>query len=84
MNTGVIFLALMTLVAVTDSFMALRFRGMADRADDGGPELRGKIDPEGMRRVATFMLIFAPIVFFGAVLISFGMIPVGGIDPIKF
>jgi hypothetical protein len=83
-NTGVIFLAAMTLVAVTDSFMAIRFRQMADRADDGVPELHGKVDPEGMRRVATFMLIFAPILFAGAVLISFGVIPVGGIHQIKF
>ena len=83
MNTGVIFLAAMTLVAVSDVFMAMRYRQLADRADAGDAEVR-QMDAEGLRRVATFMLFFAPVIFIGAVLISFGKIPVGGIGPIQF
>jgi hypothetical protein len=82
MNSGAIFLAVLALVAVTDVLIAMRYRQLADRADSG--EAAGQLDPVQARRIATFMLVFAPIMFFGAVLISFGLIPVGGIDPIKF
>ena len=81
MSTGVIFLVVMTIVAMSDLFIALRYRQLAD-TDDG--EALGKIDPDNARRIAAFMLVFSPLLFIGAVLVSFGKIPVGGIDPIKF
>ena len=84
MSTGVIFLVVMTIVAMSDVFIALRYRQLADRADTGEGGTPSKIDPDNARRIATFMLIFSPLLFIGAVLISFGKIPVGGIDPIKF
>jgi len=82
-STGRIFLIVMTFVAISDVFIALRFRRLADRKEAGDPEAKD-IDPQGVRRVSTFMLIFSPILFIGAVLISFGYIPVDGIDPISF
>ena len=84
MNTGAIFLIVFTVVAISDVFIALRYRQLADRADSGEAPTPGKLDAAGMRQVATFMLMFSPVLFVGAVLISFGVLPVGGIDPIKF
>ena len=84
MSAGVIFLVVMTIVAMSDVFIALRYRQLADRADTGDRVAMGRIDPGNARRIATFMLIFSPLLFIGAVLISLGKIPVGGIEPIKF
>ena len=84
MSIGVIFLVVMTIVAMSDVFIALRYRQLADRSDTGDREAMGRIDPDNARRIAAFMLIFSPLLFIGAVPISFGKIPVGGIDPIKF
>ena len=84
MSTGVIFLVVMTIVAMSDAFIALRHRQLTDRADTGDHDAMGRIDPDNARRIATFMLIFLPLLFIGAVLVSFGKYPVGGIDPIKF
>jgi len=80
MSTGVIFLVVMTIVAKFDVFMALRYRQLADTGDR---DVLGTIDPDNARRIAAFMLIFSPLLFIGAVLISFGKIAVGSIDPIK-
>ena len=84
MSTGAIFLAVMTIVAMSDVFIALRCRQLADRADAGDREGVARIDPDNARRIATFMLVFSPLLFIGAMLVSFGKIPVSGIDPIKF
>jgi hypothetical protein len=81
MGTAVIFLVVMTIIAMSDLFIALRNRQLADTDDR---EALGKIDPDNARRIAAFMLVFSPLLFIGAVLVSFGKIPVGGIDPIKF
>ena len=84
MKNGAILLAVMTLVAVSDIFMTIRYRQLADRADSGGAPMPGKTDAANARKIATFLLIFAPVVFVGAVLVSLGVVPVAGIDPIKF
>ena len=83
MGTGVIFLVVMIIAAMSDAFVALTYRQLADRADTADRGAMGRIDPDNTRRIATFKLIFSPLLFIGAVLISFGKIPVGGIDPVK-
>jgi ABC-type Fe3+ transport system permease subunit len=84
MKNGAMLLAAMTLVAVTDVLMALRYRQLANRTDSGEAAMPGKVDAAGARTIATFLLIFAPVLFIGAVLVSLGVVPVSGIDPIQF
>jgi len=82
MSTGAILLIGISAVAVGDLLIALYFRSLADRAEMG-EKVSTNIDPASARRVATMLLIGAPVMWFVVFLISFGLIPTG-IDPIKF
>jgi len=83
MGTGVLILAGITLVLGTDVFMAIYYRGLADRVESG-ETVRGRTaDPDQMRMIARLLLISAPLIWLVTALFCFGVIP-STIDPIKF
>ncbi|WP_066805864.1 hypothetical protein [Sphingomonas asaccharolytica] len=84
---GAYFLGIVTLILVADLFVALRFRRMADRAENdvGAAPKVGSLDPAAARRVARLMLIGAPLLWLFLAAFSFGLFgPTGNIIPIKF
>jgi hypothetical protein len=81
MSTGAIMLIVISAVAVGDLLIALYFRSLADRVETG-ENVSNNIEPASARRIATMLLIGAPVMWFVVFLISFGLIPTG-IDPIK-
>lgn len=82
MSSGALMLIVISVVAVGDMLIAPYFRSLADRVAMGEAVSRG-IDPAGARRIATIMVVGAPLMWLIIALISFGVIP-SGIDPIKF
>lgn len=82
MSSGALMLIVISVVAVGDMLIAFYFRSLADRLEMG-ETISGSIDPAGARRMATTMLVGAPLMWLMIALISFGVIP-SGIDPIKF
>ena len=82
MSTGWIILIVMSFVALTDAALALYLRRLADNLESGEALDNGENDPAGLRRAATVILVFSPLLFVGAVLVAFGKIDIG-IDPIR-
>jgi hypothetical protein len=82
MSTGTILFGVITLVTVTDIFVALYFRSVPARVENG-ETVPGGIDPDNAGKVGNAMLITAPLIWIVVTLICFGVIP-SGIDPIKF
>jgi len=82
MSTGAMLLIGISVVAVGDFLVALYFRSLADKAEMG-EKVPSNIDPAGARRMATMLMVGAPVMWFVVFLISYGVIP-SGIDPIKF
>ena len=82
MTTGAILLGGITLVVVSDLLIALYYRSLADRVESG-ERVSNSIDPANARKVATMLIVSAPLIWLIVALMSFGVIP-SGIDPIKF
>ena len=85
--SGALLLGMISLVAVVDLMIALRFQAIANRADSemgAPPRPASATNPEALRRVAQILLITAPIMWLVVAALSFGFIPVDGIVPIKF
>ena len=83
MGSGAIMLIAISLVVVTDSLIALYFRSLADRVEMG-EKVSITIDPAGARKMSIAMLVMGPLIWIVFALISFGVIPANGIQPIKF
>ena len=84
---GALLLGMISLVAVVDLLIALRFQAIADRAESemGAPPAPATAtNPEALRRVARMLLITAPIMWLVVAALSFGFVPVDGIIAIKF
>jgi hypothetical protein len=84
--SGALVLSLVSLVCVTDLAMAFYFLRMANRADSlvgAAPETNGT-NPAAARRFARVLFIATPALWLFIALLSFGIIPVGNIIPIKF
>ena len=82
MVTGAVLLGVISVVAVSDMLIALYLRSLAERVDSGDTISRN-VDPERARRMASVLLLGAPVIWLFVVLISFGVIP-SGIEPIRF
>ena len=85
--SGALLLGIISLVAITDIVIALIFSAKANRAESemgAPPRPAGATDPEALRKVARLLLITAPIMWLVVALLSFGIVPVDGIIPIKF
>ena len=82
MTDGTIVFIAITLVTVTDIGIALFMRGRADRMDSG-EVAAGAGNADGMRKIATMLLVFAPLMWLVMTLFSFGIIP-SGLDPVQF
>lgn len=82
MSTGAILFGGITLVLASDLLIALHYRSLADRVE-GGERVSSSIDPANARKVATMLIVSAPLIWLFVALLSFGVIP-SGIDPIKF
>ena len=79
--SGWIFLVIGLVVAATDFAMGYRLlnAGRDQRASGPGADPSA----EGQQRVGRMLMIFAPLflIFFAA--LAFGLIPIGGIEPIR-
>lgn len=82
MVTGAVLLGVISVVAVSDMLIALYLRSLAERVDSGETISRN-VDPERARRMASVLLLGAPVIWLVVVLISFGVVP-SGIEPIRF
>ena len=82
MSTGAIILAGISVVALSDMLIALYYRSLADRVESG-ETVSSSIEPAQARKIATLLLVSAPVMWLAIALISFGVIP-SGVDPIKF
>ena len=81
MTDGTIVFIAITLVTVTDIAIALVMRSRADQMDSNIGPVTGNAD--GMRKIATMLLVFAPLLWLVMTLLSFGIIP-SGLDPVQF
>ena len=84
---GALLLGMISLVAVVDLMIALRFSAIANRAESemgAPPRPAAATNPEALRRVARMLLITAPVMWLVVAALSFGLIPIDGIVPIKF
>ena len=84
MTDGTIVFIAITLVTVTDIAIALFMRARADRMDNGGIADAVTVgNADGLRKVATMLLVSAPLLWLVMTLFSFGIIP-SGLDPVQF
>jgi hypothetical protein len=84
--SGALVLGLVSLVCITDLALAFYFLRMANQADSlvgAAPETSGT-NPAAMRRFARVLFVATPALWLFIALLSFGIIPVGNIIPIKF
>ena len=82
MTDGTIVFIVVTLVTITDIGIALYMRGRA-AAMDNGDVASDSGSADGLRRTATMLLAFAPLMWLVMTLFSFGIIP-SGLDPVQF
>jgi hypothetical protein len=85
--SGALLLGVVSIVAITDILIALGFSAKANSAQSAmgaPPRPASATDPEALRKVARMLLITAPIMWLVAALLSFGIVPVDAIVPIKF
>ena len=75
-------LAVISFVALSDVLIALYYRSLADRVEIG-ETVSSTIEPAAARKMATLLLVSAPVMWLVIALISFGVIPTG-VDPIRF
>jgi hypothetical protein len=83
MTGGALLLSAMTALLVLETFLALYFRSLIDRVE-GGEKVWMTFNPPDARKMVNTIHIMMPIMWVFAALISFGLIPLDGIDPIKF
>ena len=83
---GALLLGLVSLVCITDLMIAVYFLRMANRAESviGAPPETSGTNPAAARRFARVLFMATPGVWLIVALLSFGIIPVDGIIPIKF
>ena len=83
---GALLLGLVSLVCITDLMIAVYFLHMANQAESvvGAAPETGGTNPAAARRFARVLFMATPGVWLVVALLSFGIIPVGGIIPIKF
>ena len=81
--SGWIFLVAGLVIGASDFAIGYRFSGMTgeqmERLPDGSVQ-----SPEGIQRVGRILMLFAPIFFLVFAALAFGLIPVGGIEPVGF
>jgi len=84
--SGALLLGLISLVCVTDLMIAVYFLRMANQADSlvGATPKAGAVNPDAARRFARVLFMATPGMWLVVALLSFGVIPVGGIIPITF
>jgi hypothetical protein len=84
--TGTLLLAAISAVSVADILIALNFLARANCAESamGAPPAPDATNPEALRRVARMLFVTAPLMWLVAAALSFGLIPIDGIVPIKF
>jgi hypothetical protein len=84
--SGALLLGLISLICVTDLALAFYFLRHANRAESvvGAAPKAGAMDPAAARRFARVLFMATPGMWLVVALLSFGIIPVGGIIPIKF
>jgi hypothetical protein len=85
--SGALLLGVVSIIAFVDIVIALTFLAKANRAESAmgaPPRSASATDPEAMRKVARTLLITAPAMWLVAALLSFGIVPVDAIIPIKF
>ncbi|QDZ06708.1 hypothetical protein FPZ24_03790 [Sphingomonas panacisoli] len=85
--SGALLFGVFSAIAVVDLLIALRFAALANRAESemGAPSRPATAtNPEALRRVANLLMFAAPLMWLLVAALSFGLIPVDGIIPIKF
>lgn len=84
--SGALILGVVSLVCVTDLALAFYFLRQANRTERvvGAAPKAGAIDPDAARRFARVLFLATPALWLFIALLSFGIIPVGNIIPIKF
>lgn len=85
--SGALLFGVISLIAVIDLLIALRLAAIANRADSemgAPPRVPTAASPETLRRVANLLMYTAPLMWLAAAALSFGLIPIDGITPIKF
>jgi hypothetical protein len=83
---GALLLGVISVVCLGDIIIARWFMSLADNIDTdvGSAPQAGAKDPAAMGRAARVLFISAPVMWVVVALLSFGIIPVDGIVPIKF
>ena len=85
--SGALLFGVISLVAIIDLLIALRFAAIANRAESemgAPPRTPPATNPETLRRVANLLMFTAPLLWLFVAALSFGLIPIDGITPIKF
>jgi len=84
--SGALLLGLISLVCVVDLTIAFYFLRMANQAESvvGAAPQAGAVNPDAARRFARVLFIATPALWLVIALLSFGIVPVGGIIPITF
>ncbi|THD37867.1 MAG: hypothetical protein E7773_02500 [Sphingomonas sp.] len=85
--SGALLLGIISLVVATDIGLALLFIAQANRAESemGAPlPAAGAPDPAAQRKTARLLLVTAPLIWLVVAALSFGIVPVDGIVPVKF
>ena len=85
--SGALLLGIISLVVATDIVLALLFLAQANRAESEmgvAPPAAGATDPAAQRKTARLLLLTAPLIWLVIAALSFGIVPVDGIVPIKF
>ncbi len=88
--SGTLLLALVSGVAAMDYLIAFWFIARANRAQSevgAAPRLDSDGEannPEALRRIARLLMLTAPVAWLIVAALSFGILPVDGIVPIKF
>lgn len=84
--SGALLLGLISLVCVTDLALAFYFLRQANLAEGlvGAAPTAGAINPDAARRLARVLFMATPGLWLVVTLLSFGIVPIDGIIPIKF
>jgi hypothetical protein len=82
MDSGATLLAAMTMLLVFQTLFALYFRYLIDRVESG-EKVWLTFNPADARRMINTIHIVMPLVWVMVALVSFGVIPVDGIEPIR-
>ena len=79
--SGWILLLVGTVIAVVDIVVGYRFTRTG--LDPLAPPDDGAQSPEALRRLGFIIILVAPLIFLVLAALAFGLIPSGGIEPIR-